>query len=873
MAKGAKRTFGVGMNEDMDPALLRRDTRPLRYKLHDFFSDHGAFVLGAIAVLIILNAIVPIGPKVHDILFFLGLGIGAYSSKNRREYPLVEPMPKNPDVIKSKDNDDYGLYLLGNEYGVSGQLWVTSSEFRTHVLVFGTTGSGKTRFLLGLLYQALLSGTGCMYVDGKGDNTVFWLTYSFCRRADRIDDLLVINYLTGGKSMQNKKLGVKYDDKRISNTTNPLSQGTAEQLRSLLVGLMRDSGGEGEMWKGRSSSMLKSLLETLVFMRDNGEINLDIDCVRHYMVLDRILELTQRDDLPEFSKLSLKAYLLELPGFTEEDAALNNINPECYKQHNFLTMQLTEIMSDLSGTYGHIYRAQLGEVDFKDLVFNSRILFVMLPALEKDPDALSGLGKMIVSGVRSALAPALGEGVEGSKSSIIDVKPTNALEPFMLILDEYGYYAVKGFSVAAAQARSLGVGIVFAGQDYPSFTKASKEEAEAIVANTTTKICMKLEDTGETAKKITERGGRAQVTQTDGYEKKNGGSSMKDRGSARAEEKDIINNRDLVMQQAGEAHVIRGDTVYRGRLFYADPVQVDLAELNKFLMVSRPKRRVLETIDGCFDKLNSIVNGEVDHKVDDSKLKMDNGILAILNDYNHAQDHGLSGSELSVVAVGGSILHKKLKEEVDLGKFMPKPKEEAAPEKPTSSEKAQAAPEKSTGPEQPSVADDTFMSSESDIKESENPRASSPSVAERPLPASLIQAEIDRHSEEDASEDNASKEREAEAASESMKSVKGEAKKMSEEFAALLTQSIESDYERKTGSPASVREKREMNPLTQIGGNIPESSNETAEDNFDVISEKTLSYPGAIHPGTPPDKERLIGLLKTVEKDFLGAEE
>ena len=355
MAKAIKRTHGVGMNEDMDPALLRRDTRPLRYRMHDFFSDNGAFVVGAIAVLIIINTLVPIGPKIHDVLFSLAFCIGIYSGNNKRSFPLVEPMPKNPDTIKSKDADDYGLYLLGNEYGINGQLWITSSEFRTHILIFGTTGSGKTRFLLGLLYQALLTGTGCMYVDGKGDNTVFWLTYSFCRRADRIDDLLVINYLTGGKSMQNKKLGVKYDDKRISNTTNPLSQGTAEQLRSLLVGLMRDSGGEGEMWKGRSSSMLKALLEPLVFMRDNGEINLDIECVRKYMVLDRLLELTQRDDLPEFSKLSLKAYLFELQGFTEEDAALNNINPECYKQHNFLTMQLTEIMSDLSGTYGHIF--------------------------------------------------------------------------------------------------------------------------------------------------------------------------------------------------------------------------------------------------------------------------------------------------------------------------------------------------------------------------------------------------------------------------------------------------------------------------------------------------------------------------------------
>lgn len=851
MGKPTKRTHGVGMNEDLDPALLRRDARPLRYKLHDFFSDHGAFVVGAVAVLIILNALVPIGPKVHEILFCFGFGVALYSDKNKRSFPLVEPMPKNPDTIKSKDADDYGLYLIGNEYGINGQLWVTSSEFRTHLLVFGTTGSGKTRFLLGLLYQALLTGTGCMYVDGKGDNTVFWLTYSFCRRTDRIEDLLVINYLTGGKSMQNKKMGVKYDDKRISNTTNPLSQGTAEQLRSLLVGLMRDSGGEGEMWKGRSSSMLKSLLETLVYMRDNGEINLDIDCVRHYMVLDRILELTQREDLPEFAKLALKAYLLELPGFTEEDAALNSINPECYKQHNFLTMQLTEIMSDLSGTYGHIFRAQLGEVDFKDLVFNSRILFVMLPALEKDPDALGGLGKMIVAGVRSALAPALGEGVEGSKSSIIDVKPTNALEPFMLILDEYGYYAVKGFSVAAAQARSLGVGIVFAGQDYPSFTKASKEEAEAIMANTTTKICMKLEDTGETAKKITERGGRAQVTSTDGFETKEGNTKFKDRGSARAEEKDIINNRDLVMQLAGEAHVIRGDTVYRGRLFYADPVEVEVAELNKFLMVSRPKRKLLETIDGCFDKLNAIVAGEIDHKADDSKLKMDNGIKALFNDYKFSEERGLSGSELAVVSIGGSALHKTLKDTINLDKVKSYNDPEKNLEVSNETSKNESAPDAKINNDAKS---ENTKKQEAESEQTENSN-------EAPLPVAAIEAEVERASATDSSsKPDISIEKLSET-----QSVHSEAKRMSEEFANLLSESIKSEYEGRTGQPSGVREQREMNPINQIKKHTPESESEN--ESMDVISEKTMAYPGKICPGSP-NKNKLMSILQSVEKDI-----
>ena len=37
------------------------------------------------------------------------------------------------------------------------------------MLVLGTTGSGKTEFLLGLCANAITQNSGFIYVDGKGD--------------------------------------------------------------------------------------------------------------------------------------------------------------------------------------------------------------------------------------------------------------------------------------------------------------------------------------------------------------------------------------------------------------------------------------------------------------------------------------------------------------------------------------------------------------------------------------------------------------------------------------------------------------------------------------------------------------------------------
>jgi intracellular multiplication protein IcmO len=153
-------------------------------------------------------------------------------------------------------------------------------------------------------------------------------------------------------------------------------------------------------------------------------------------------------------------------------------------------MQLVRIFTSLADTYGHILRIRLPEVDLSDVVLNRRILCVLLPALEKSPEELANLGKIIIATLKSMMAAGLGDSVEGEWKDLIDRKPTNAETPYLCILDEYGYYAVEGFAVVPAQARSLGFSVIFAGQDLPAFQKASKEEAASIGANTNIKICM-----------------------------------------------------------------------------------------------------------------------------------------------------------------------------------------------------------------------------------------------------------------------------------------------------------------------------------------------------------------------------------------------
>ncbi|EKE01716.1 MAG: IcmO, partial [uncultured bacterium] len=203
-------------------------------------------------------------------------------------------------------------------------------------------------------------------------------------------------------------------------------------------------------------------MRVLVASRDAGYILLDANTIRNYFGLEKLEEMADKIlvrenqesvSLAEFPSVVLEPminYLNNLPGYIKEKKGKQS--SQVYEQHGYITMQLTRVFSSLADTYGHIIRTNLPEVDLRDVVLNRRILVVLLPALEKSPDELANLGKIIIASLKTMMASGLGDEVEGMYSKVIERKPTNARSPFLCILDEYGYYAVPGFAVVPAQA-------------------------------------------------------------------------------------------------------------------------------------------------------------------------------------------------------------------------------------------------------------------------------------------------------------------------------------------------------------------------------------------------------------------------------------
>ncbi|EKD76974.1 MAG: IcmO, partial [uncultured bacterium] len=498
---------GLDSAQEQDQSRIIRDTRTLGMRIADTLKN--PIQLAIILFVLMLTTFV-VG-YISELILLMGVGCFLYGYFRHHMLPFRLPL-----FTHQKDYNDLipgtikprmarGIYYFGNEIKTSDELWFSNEDMRTHVLIFGSTGSGKTEALLSLAYNALLQASGFIYVDGKGDNNVYVKIFSMVRSMGRDDDLLLINFMTGARDV------IGPQEARLSNTLNPFGSGSSSMLSNLVVSLMGEASAssDGDMWKGRAIGFVEALMKVLVAMRDAGCILLDANTVRNYfhlpklesIVLDKVfprdgMESVSLENFPPVVFEALVNYVITLPGYKKENKGKQV--SQVFEQHGYITMQLVRVFTSLADTYGHILRTRLPEVDLSDIVLNRRILCVLLPALEKSPDELSNLGKIIIATLKSMMAAGLGDTVEGTYKDLVEKKPTNAETPFLCVLDEYGYYAVKGFAVVPAQARSLGFSVVFAGQDLPAFQKASKEEAASIGANTNIKVCMKLEDPTET---------------------------------------------------------------------------------------------------------------------------------------------------------------------------------------------------------------------------------------------------------------------------------------------------------------------------------------------------------------------------------------
>lgn len=589
---------------------LQKDVRPLGVRIHDWVFDLNHFraiMLARIALQIYLPGLWPLW-LFESIVWF------AIYSDYKLNIPMRVPMDVGgydpTDYYKINREFNYGIFRGTRthiRYAAAGgilywgslrtttparmgsEIWSTNSDCRTHAFISGTTGSGKSESLYGLVYNALCWGSGAIYADGKADISLPFTIWSLARRVGREDDFLHLNLLTGGRDpyvamvaeekarKQGKEYFASASKAARSNSLNPFYGGTADFQLQLLASLLPKVDGGGSQWQEKAINLVDAIIRCLRYKHIRGDLTSGISTIRKYMALEELVQLHKEGEaglLPGAAYSPITLYLRN--GISFNFGLIDQPekwDQEMRTQHGYLTSQFERTLAMMTESYGFVYNVKHPEIDMTDVLLNNRVLVVSIPSMEKSPQEAASLGKLVISCIKLMMAESLGSNYEGTIAEILKTRITASPHPFIIITDELAYYYAQGLAVMYAQARSLGFMMIAAVQDIQGLKRGEAgDETASLIANTKFKYCLALEDTADTFELIKHSAGEAYFTTLSGYDYNSGIASgaWTASDSTRVEQRSRLQIGDVKRLNAGEGYLIFKDALIEMSAFYID---------------------------------------------------------------------------------------------------------------------------------------------------------------------------------------------------------------------------------------------------------------------------------------------------------------
>lgn len=605
------------------------DVRPLSTRLGEILSNKWYMSAAALPCV----ALAPVFPVAAPLALAAGLGVVATNRLVRPLLPLRYPIYETDVDPRTKKKGNGILYVGGlkstSTYDRFKQLWANDDDLRRHALIIGTTGSGKSELLKSIFYNALCWTSGFFCADGKADNKLPTDTLNLARMLGRDDDVLFLSFLLGGKTPEQ----VRRSRVRRTNRFNPFSSADADTVIQMGANMLPKVEGEGKNWQEKALNLWRAMVVAVYYKRDKEGLEVDVGTLIDYLSLPNIEKLYLRgyEEVLEnggdpsnpkdwsYGYAGIKSYLDSgCPAYKVEKLLAKhglgpNSNPAsrigarpqdgkafeqqdmAYEQHSYRTSQLLPVLNLLHKTYGHIFAEKYSEINMVDVTLNHRILAMLIPSLEKSAQEAENLGKLGIACLRVMMGRNLGADIEGSRTALLDSKATTSPVPYIVALDELGYYFADGIAVMFAQARSLGFCMIAAAQDLEKLMDGQSKSSEtgAMLANQAMKYFLRIKDHGKTMDMIEKIVGKTMVAVRRTFE--DGALGFKKSKELEVKEVSRVSFQEMQNLPAGEGIVALDDRPHRFKSMYmGDDLEKHFALkeywVNRFLQVAPPSR-------------------------------------------------------------------------------------------------------------------------------------------------------------------------------------------------------------------------------------------------------------------------------------------
>lgn len=374
-------------------------------------------------------------------------------------------------------------------------------ELEGHLAVFGTTGSGKSRFLEIQVAQAILENHCIIVVDPKGDKGLETTMRKFCRLAGRDQDFLYFH--------------VAHPESSVNlNLLANFKPGHPDEVGSRIAETLPGQGGENQVFVDMARGYLKTICDGLTYINKKPTFKrlyfyfsnrtlLAVESLTAYLKaqnreteVDRILSSakTLEDRLDNLRALYMAGE--KRPPEMEGILGLADFDEVQFRK---MTQSVWQVLGTLT-------RGVLGEklspeesvsgrlsmfYDTRKIMERRSVLYVGLDAMA-DPGLARSLGSMLLSDLTAAA---------GAR---YDFEAASA--PVALFVDEAAEMMCEPFTQLLNKSRGAKFCITLAAQTVSDFIAKAKNPAEArrILANVNNLVALRCTDE-ETQKFVLQR--------------------------------------------------------------------------------------------------------------------------------------------------------------------------------------------------------------------------------------------------------------------------------------------------------------------------------------------------------------------------------
>ena len=323
---------------------------------------------------------------------------------------------------------------------------LTPEQRTHHVHVVGSTGVGKTEFLLNMIFQDIEQGHGLLLIEHKGDPDLYGQIAAKVMREGRNADFHFLSLVHPKKSY----------------AYNPLNGESGHEIAERVF----NSWGETQdFYKQLQFQWLASIADLLLGLGKRVTFKKLYECLTNENKLSYYLKQHKSKHGTSSLGLSIKNFLSEDKDFREK----NLKGLEVYLSR-FTTGEMADVFNTMDMS---------SYIDMNEALQKNEIIYLQLPTMGHYEMATT-IGKLALQDFQSAVSDKL-------------TRSDNRCF-FSCYLDEFASLAYPGFTELISKARAANVGLVLSHQSISDLKNVSESFAGSVLSNTNTKVVFRCPD-------------------------------------------------------------------------------------------------------------------------------------------------------------------------------------------------------------------------------------------------------------------------------------------------------------------------------------------------------------------------------------------